>query len=376
MTLQGRVQLLVAIDPQNQGDTPDVQVEPAGSIKREWGSAIQLNAALGGKFAYPQPIAGLTASGQVLVVQYVRRLFTISTAALVLESSEHGVKIGVGRFVQPTVSTLSPGVFQFSTNWGNLIHASTGAHVSKTFDRVLAQVGAGRPDLVQANGPIAPVAGAAPRAPFVEARVAYVDPRFMGELPSGAVIGARPAPLTLGLTGAIGRQRVGIGERAAVLAASPGAADPRVEDVTSWIASAEAIVPYKRLVLAGEWYFGRGANAYIGAVRQRPYVDPSTGRHTALTSSGGWVQLSYSLPQRWKVVGVAGLERVTGGLDAGVAVDGTPSISANRLVALSISKNFEIGMHAGVQLQRQSTEYRALADGAMTSVLLESSIDF
>ena len=376
LSLYGRAQLIVGIDPQNEGDVPDVNVAPDGSSKQEWNASVQMSSALGGRFTSPRQVAGFTASGQVLVVSYVRRIFLISAAGFTLENPEAGVKIGVGRFVQPTVNTLSPGVFQFSTNWGNLIHATSGAYVAKSFDRLLVQVGAGRPDLVLTSGPIAASPRAAPRVPFVEGRIAYIDPGIAGELPSGAVAGARPGSLTLGISGAYGKQRVGVGEKAAVIAASPGAADPMIEDVSSWILSAEAIVPFEKLVLVAEWYLGKGANAYLGAVRQRPVADPVTGRHTALTSRGGWVQLSYSLPRRWTVVALGGLEHVTGGFDEGVAVDGAPKISVNRLLTLSLSKNFDFGMHAGVQVQQQSTRYVEASDGLMYSVLLESSIDF
>lgn len=376
VSVYGRAQLLVGIDPQNEGDVPDVNVAPDGSSRKEWNASVQMNSSLGGRFTYPRPVAGFTASGQVLVVQYVRRVFLISNAGFTLEHPEAGVKIGVGRFVQPTVNTLSPGVFQFSTNWGNLIHATSGVHVARSFDRLHLQVGAGRPDFVLTSGPIAPSPRAAPRLPFVEGRVAYVDPSITGELPSGAVAGARPGALTLGVSAAYGKQRVGVGEKAAVAMASPGAVEPLIEDVTSWILSAEAIVPLGKILFAGEWYIGRGANAYIGAVRQRPVVDPMTGRHTALLSRGGWAQLSYSLPRRWTAVALGGLEHVTGGLGAGVAADGAPKISVNRLLALSLSKSLDFGMHAGVQVQQQSTRYVEARDGTMYSVLLESSIDF
>jgi hypothetical protein len=376
VSVYGRAQMIVGIDPQNEGDVPDTSVAPDGASKKEWNASVQMNSALGGRFTYPRPIGGFTASGQVLVVQYVRRVFLISTAGFTLEHPEAGVKIGIGRFVQPTVNTLSPGVFQFSTSWGNLIHATTGAYIARSFDRLVVQGGVGRPDFVLTSGPITASPRAAPRMPFVEGRVAYVDPDIAGELPSGAAVGPRRGALTLGVSVAYGKQRVGVGEKAAVMAASPGAVDPLIEDVSSWLLSAEAILPLGALVLAGEWYIGRGANAYIGAVRQRPVVDPMTGRHTALMSRGGWVQLSYALPRRWIAVALGGLEHVTGGLGDGVPVDGARKISVNRLLTLSLSKNFDFGMHAGVQVQQQSTRYVEHSDGAMYSVLLESSIDF
>jgi hypothetical protein len=374
--LYGRAQLIVGLDPQNQGDVPDVNVAPDGSLKKQWNASVQTNGALGGRFTYPRPIAGFTASGQVTTVLYVRRIFSVTTAGFTLDNPDAGLKIGVGRFVQPTVNSLTPSVFQFSTNWGNLIHETSGAYVAKTLDRFVAQVGVGRPDFVLFTDPIAPTPNAAPRLPFLEGRIAYIDRDLVGELPASAVVGARPSPLTLSISGAVGQQRVGPGEKAGVQAIAPAAVDPSIEDLTSWVLSVEAVVPWRGFVLAGEWYVGKGANAYIGAVRQRPHVDPETGRHTALSSRGGWVQLSYALPDRWTVLAVGGLEHITGGLEAGMPVDGTPRISENRLLAASLSKDFGFGVHTGVQVQHQATHYLGPKDGEMVSVLVESSIDF
>jgi hypothetical protein len=375
-TLWGRAQLIVGIDPQNLGDVPDVTVVPDGSLEKEWNASLQANAALGGKFVYPQPIGGFTAAGQVTTVMYVRRIFAVTNAGFTLDNPDAGVKIGVGRFIQPTVSTLTPSVFQFSAGWGNLVHETTGAYVATKQDRFLLQVGAGRPDADLFVDPIIATPRANPRLPFLEARVAYIDPSITGELPANAVVGARPGPLTLSLSGAVGKQRVGIGEKAAVTAIAPEAADPRVEDVPSWLVSAEAIVPLARFTVMGEWYMGRGANAYVGAVRQRPHVDLSTGRHTALASRGGWLQVSYALPEHWTALAVGGLEHVTDGLAFGVPVDGAPRISVNRLFAASLSKNFAFRLHSGVQVQTQTTRYVGGKDGQMLSVLLESSMDF
>jgi len=376
--LWGRAQLIVGIDPQNQGDVPDVSIVPDGALQKEWNASLQANAALGGKFTYPEPIAGFTAAGQVTTVLYVRRIFTVTNAGFTLDNPEHGVKIGVGRFIHPTVNTLTPSVFQFSSGWGNLVHETTGAYVAKKQGRLLVQLGAGRPDGDLFVGPIVATPRANPALPFVEGRVAYIDHSIVGELPSNAVVGARPGPLTLSVSGAVGQQRVGIGEKAATVALAPQAVDPVIEDVTSWLISGEAIIPITPLgglVVMGEWYVGTGANAYVGAVRQRPHVDPATGRHTALRSRGGWLQLSYALPARWSVVAVGGLEHITEGVDRGVPVDGAPAIRVNRLLAMSLSKSLG-RLHAGVQVQHQVTRYVGLEDGRMTSVLLESSVDF
>jgi hypothetical protein len=374
--LSGRVQLLLWSDPQNQGDVPDASVVPDGSLKKEWGMAIHLNASLGGRFAYPEPIGGFTFSGQVLTAVQIRRIFSVPSAGFLLEHRAAGVKIGAGKFVQPTVSALSPSSFQFSSNWGNLLHATTGAYVAKSHGKLLAQIGFGRPSLPDFTEALTATAGAAPRLPFVEGRLAYIDATRVGEVPSGPVRGTRPGPLTLSLSGAFGQQRAGVGEKAVVQALVPDAAAPRIEDVTSWIVSAEALVPYAGFVLTGEAYVGKGANAYTGAVRQRPRVDAQTGAHRALTSQGGWIQLSYALPEGCTLLALGGLERVSGGLEDGLSVDGPLKIEANRLLAVSFSKDFDAGLHLGLQLQQQSTRYVGARTGTIYAVLAETSLEF
>jgi hypothetical protein len=376
VTPSGRIQLLVWSDPQNQGDVPDQSVVPDGALKKEWNSSVHLNASATLRFAYPKPVAGFLATGLFTAAVQIRRIFSVPVAGFMLDNQRAGVKIGVGKFVQPTLSVLAPSSFQFSSNWGNVLHATTGAYVAKTFGKVLAQVGFGRPSLPDFTEAFTATASAAPPLPFWEARLAYVDPARKGQVPSGPVRGQHEQPLTISVSGAVGQQRVGVGEKTAVAAVDPTAVDPVIEDVTSWLVSAEALLPLSGFVLAGEYYVGRGANAYNGAVRQRPRVEAATGRHRALFSRGGWLQLSYVLPESITVLGLVGIENVTGDLGYGISVDGPQRVSENRLIATSISKNFEFGMHAGIQLQHQSTSYRGLDTGSIFAVLLESSIVF
>ncbi len=379
VSLFGRIQLIAWSDPQNQGDVPDQSVVPGGSLKKEWGTSLHLNATLGGRFAYPQPIGGFVVTGVVMTAVQVRRIFSVPVAGFTLEHAGAGVKIGVGKLIQPTASPLSPSSFQFSTNWGNLLHATTGAYVAKAHGRLSAQLGVGRPSLPDFTEALTATAGAAPRLPFVEGRLAYSDPEIVGMVPSGPTRGARPGALTFSLSGARGAQRAGVGELAAVRAQVPGAVAPLVEEVPSWLVSVEALVPCAGFVLTGEAYLGEGANSHTGAVRQRPAVDPATGRHTALPSRGGWLQLSYALPERWTILALAGLERVDFGgaaLRTAVAVDGSPSIRENRLLAAQLAKDFAAGLHVGVQVQHQLTRYRDLPTGRITAVLAETSIEF
>lgn len=376
VTVFGRVQLLVWNDPQNTGDVPDSNVMPAGSLEKEWNSSIQLNLLLGGRFTYAKPIGGFKISGVVRTAVEVRRIFNVNNAGFILEHEDNGIKIAVGKFVQPTLSALTPSTFHLSTNF-YLQHATTGAYVGQTAGRLLWQVGFGRPELPDFTDEITPTPRSLPVTPFAEGRLGIVIPEIVGELPASALNNARPAPLTVTVSGAIGKQRVGVGEKAAVTMIDPAAHEPEIEDVLSWIASTEVIVPVWRLTLAGELYYGIGANAYNGAFRQRPRVDPVTGRHTPLISRGGWMQLNLSLPAAWNVLAMVGLEQVTHRLDEGIAIDGPLRIEENRLLLGSVSKNFPShNMHVGVQVQRQETRYLAMPTGTMYAVLGEASINF
>lgn len=385
VTLTSRVQLLAWSDPQNQGDVPDQSVLPGGSLKKEWGTSLHLNATLGARFVYPEPIAGFLASGQILTAVQVRRIFSVPSAGFVLESECRGLKLGVGKFLQPTVSALSPSSFQFSTNWGNLLHASTGAYAAKSFGKLSAQLGLGRPSLPDFTEALTATAGAAPRLPFAEGRLAFTDPTRTGWVPSGPARGARLSPLTVSVSGAYGWQRAGVGERAAVQMQDPQAAAPLVEDVASWVASAELLLPLPNrvadLVVTGEAYLGEGASAYTGAVRQRPRVDPRSGAHRALSSRGGWIQLSAQLPAlglsgRTTLVAIAGLERVSADdLAAGLSVEGPLAATENRLLAISLAKDFSGGLHLGVQVQQQRTRYLDQPTGEIYAVLAETSLE-
>lgn len=382
-SLSGRVQLLAWIDPQNQGDVPDQSVLPDGALAKEWGVSLHLNASLGGRFQLARPLAGFTVSGHLLTAVQVRRIFSVPSAGFVLERKDLGLRIGAGKLIQPTVSPLSPSSFQFSTNWGNLLHATTGAYVAKAFGKLSAQLGFGRPSLPDFTEALTATPQAAPRLPFLEGRLAFTDPSITGVLPSGPARGPRLAPLSFSVSGAAGQQRAGLGEKAAVLALDPTAVAPLVEDVASWLASAEVVLPSCGFVLAGEVYAGRGASAYTGAVRQRPRVDPRTGRHRALDSFGGWAQLSAALPRGLTAVALAGVERVRDGeahgLAWGLSVDGPLSIRENRLLAASLSRDWPAGeasgLRVGVQLQRQTTRYLGAPTGAFTAVLLETSLE-
>jgi hypothetical protein len=168
---------------------------------------------------------------------------------------------------------------------------------------------------------------------------------------------------------------VGPGEAAAVKALDPMAVDPLTEDLTSWVVSGELVVPLGDFMLLSEVQTGRGTNLYLGGFKQRPRVDPATGKHQALDSMGGYVQLSYMPTKDWVVVALAGEEKIRSGLDFGVGLDGA-RIERNRVVLSSISRTFGPGLKLGVQVMRMDTTYPDFGNGSMVGILGDCVISF
>ena len=364
---------LVGIDPQNQGDVPDFTALPAG--RKDWNSSFQLNGHLGGRFVLPKKFGGYSVKGTFATALYIRRIFFVPTAVIDFENEKAGVLIRVGKMFAPVVNSLPPGAFQYPNSFGNLVYAMTGANVTKKLGPFIAQVGAGRPDFPVFTSELNPVANANPALPQGEARVAYINRSHVDQLPPWAAGEPTPAPLMISVSGGVGQQRVGPGEKAAVVAASPGAVDPRTEDLLSWIVSAEVVVPVAGLVFASEGFTGVGINNYFGGLRQRPRVDPMTGEHRALRAMGGWAQVSYTRPAKtWTVLALAGVDRVSSGLDYGVGVEGGPAIKQNRLILGSVSRTFA-GLRLGVQFQKLKTTYLGLPNGSLLGVLVDCSIN-
>ncbi|MDB4960781.1 MAG: hypothetical protein JWP01_780 [Myxococcales bacterium] len=372
----GRVQLSVGVDPLNQGDVPEFVAPPESVLKREWNSSFMVNGALGAAFTVPKPIAGFTIKGMFGVGVYIRRILSVSQAIIELENADRGLKITVGKMIVPTINTSFPGSFQYPGFYGNLAYSSTGAKISKALGPITAEVGAGRPDFPFIAQEITPLPQANPPLPFFEGRLVYRNPKLKGEVPGSALSGPVQAPFTLSVSGAVGKLRVGPGERAGVVVQQPTAVDPVTEDLNSYVASAELIIPVGGFVLLSEAYTGRGTNLYLGGFRQRPRIDPMTGRHKALGTTGGYAQLSYAPTKAWTLLVLGGMDRVHSGLGFGIAVDGAARIESNRFLAGSVSRTFGPGLKLGLQVHQFRTTYPDLGTGTMLGAIGDLVMSF
>jgi hypothetical protein len=371
----GRVQLSVGVDPINSGDVPDF-LAPPEAVKREWNSSFMINGAFGAAFAVPKPVGGFTIKGAFGVGVYIRRILSVSQAFIELENAKVGVKITVGKMIVPTISTPFPGSFQYPAFYGNLAYASTGAKISKTTGPLVTELGAGRPDFPFIAQEITPLALANPPLPFIEGRIAYRNPVLMGELPGSALAGPVQVPLTISVSGALGQLRVGPGEKAGVLAINPMAVDPVTEDLSSFLASVEVTVPTPKFVFLAEGYTGRGTNVYLGGFRQRPRIDPATGRHKALGTSGCYAQLSFTPSKAWTLLALGGIDRVHSALGFGIAVDGAARVESNRIFLGSVARTFGPGLKLGVQVHHLHTRYADLGNGSAVGVIGDLVMSF
>jgi hypothetical protein len=213
--------------------------------------------------------------------------------------------------------------------------------------------------------------GAATPLPFVAARVAYADESSMGRLYG------EDYPLTVSLSGIWGEERVGLAaEREAVAAVngqaappSPPWADPVLEDLPVWLASAELFVPFGKVAgFAAEGWYGQSVHRFEGALWQVPRLDTVTGRHRPIRSAGGWGQLTVSPTASFELRALGGLDRAVEGLDGGSSPDGAPAIRENRLAAVNCVWYPLDRLALGVQLHVVQTLYQEAALGSPSGV--------
>jgi hypothetical protein len=366
----GRVQFTAGYDGSNQGEGYEWVAQPGGSQPRDGQvSFFERKTLLGVAVSGPKLAGSWQTRGLFLGGPFWDRTFSVAIAQVDLVREDLGLKISFGRMFIPTVNTVAPGNFE-NTGFGSLEYVSTGGKVSKTLGPILVELGVGRPLAVPISMPPLYAPQTANKLPFVEGHVAYLDPGHSG------VLYGQETPLTIGVSGAAGTQRVGPGEAATIRAQVPDAVDPVVEDLPVWIASAEAIIPMGRFMLVGEGYMGRGAGLYSGATFQAPRIDPMTGRHTQLASLGAWGQLSYAISERWVAFALGGIDRVTRGLDRGVAINLTPGIVQNRLLGAILAWSPLDELRFSVHLQHIRTVYHELNPGTLVSGMFDVQLSF
>lgn len=291
----------------------------------------------GGFFVLPRPIvAGLTVQAPrtdggwqlrgALSTAWVKEAGPeIDSAFAEVVKEEAGFRLMLG-WGPPIVSSLTAGTLTLPEGFGDLAAGLVGVTLSKSLGPFLLEGFVGR-QKAQFSSRADPAVSSP--GPFGAAHVAFVSERLKGKLYG------EPYPLTIGVSGVYGAERVGLAEERA-WAAGLGIAAPAREDLPVFAASLEAYVPFGRHGgFAGEAYLGEDVRLLEGALWQGPRVHPDTGRHTALRSAGGWAQLSLNAGAAVEVRLVAGADRILEGLDAGLAPDGAPPVRENRLAAVN-----------------------------------------
>jgi hypothetical protein len=358
----GRVQVSFMADPLNQGDVYDQVARPRSEAPRDWHLAVLPNHSfLGASVKTPRDHRGWQARGLVVIGMFTLRQLRVHIADAQVQSEDLGVRFNAGRLLQPTVNTLEPGTLSEEVAFGSLKYAMRGAKVTKELGTVVAELGVGKPEF-HLLGETVPLARSSGPWPFAEGRIAYVDTGVEGRLYG------RDVPLTVSVSGAGGAVRLGAGEADDAMMIDPSAAEPRIEDVPAWVASAELLLPLgESLLVAGEAYIGSGASAYGGALFQGPRLDLETGKHRNLESAGGWAQVAFSVDRRVEFLTVGGIEKVYDGFERGIALDQQPEIESNVMVAIVVAWYATESVRLAMQVHNLRTEYRAVEERAILS---------
>jgi hypothetical protein len=198
--------------------------------------------------------------------------------------------------------------------------------------------------------------------PVGAAHLAYVNQHVTGLLYDSTF------PLTIGISGLVGKERDGAGEASAAKALM-ATATPQLEDLLIWIGSFELFIPAGSMgSLEAELYVGRGVGFAYGVPFQRILLDLATGEHHAMLSYGGWVQLCFRPVRFFEVRAIAGMDRIGGGPYVGVLLSGQPVVLSNELYALNadfyLIKNVMLGLQAHVRISRYDAGVSQLLGGA------------
>lgn len=277
----------------------------------------------------------------------------IDSAYAELLREEAGFRLMLG-WGQSIVSGLTAGTLTLPEGFGDLAFGGVGLTASKSFGPVLVEAFAGK-HKSQFSPSAAP--GATSPAPFGALRVAYVDRESAGTLYGDEY------PLTVGVSGLLGQERVGLDDERA-WASAQGLSAPAREQVRVWVASLEAYLPAgKRASFAGEAWVGEDVRLLEGALWQPPRVDPATGLHRPLRSAGGWAQVAFLATEAVELRLLAGTDEAIGNVAWGTPAGDAPAVRRNRLAAANCS--WRLGpLSLGVQVHLLRTTYAGGLPGA------------
>jgi hypothetical protein len=346
VTPYGSARLALVSDDVNAGDREDPSVPPDVRPGTWTFSALPRPIVLGLAVQAPRAEAGWQVRGAVSLAWVRDEVPEVDAAYAEVLDEEAGwrVMLGLGPSV---VSGLTAGTLTLPEGFGDLAPGFAGVTASRSFGGLLLEGFVGKQ-----KGQLSPEpeGGAALSVPFVAGHVAWVSPHVKGTLYGDEY------PLTVGVSGAYGEERVG-GDDEQAWAADLGLAEPRREGVPAWVASAELFVPLgDRGSFAGEAWLGEDVQLFEGALWQVPRVDGPTGEHRALRSAGGWLQLAVRLAARWEALAVVGTDEVLQGNGFGLAPLDAPAVRRNRLAALVLTWRVP-HLAVGAQVQALRTEY-------------------
>lgn len=367
----GLLRLALGWDDVNAGDREDPVVPPPLGGVDESGFVVLPRPAIAGVTVQaPRAESGWQVRGAFSTAWVKDAGPEIDSAFAEVVREDSGLRVMLG-WGQGIVSSLTAGSLTLPEGFGDLAAGLVGITVSQSVGPLVLEGFVGR-HKAQFSPEEAP--GGASPGPFGAARVAFVSQKLVGKLYGDDY------PLTLGVSALYGTERVGLDEeREWALAAT--FAEPIREDLPVWVASVEAHVPFGKLAsLAGEAYVGSDVHLLEGALWQTPRLDPVTGRHTALRSTGGWAQLSFNVADL-EVRLLGGIDRIVRGLDAGVTPDDPathPAIKDNRMIAANVVWYLLDHLAFGLQLHAVRTAFEdpALGTATLRGAVATSQLEF
>lgn len=352
----GSLRLAFSADDLNAGEREDPFV-PAGV--RPGGAHVAVlprPAVLGMAVQAPRQASGWQTRGAVSLAWVKDAGPEIDSAFAEVVQEERGLRLMLG-LGAPIVSSLTAGTLTLPDGFGDLAFGAVGATASTSFGPVLVEGFVGKHKSQFSAGPDV---DAATPLPMAALHLAWVDRERAGTLYGD------PYPLTVGLSGVVGQDRVGVGGEADWAAGLSGAA--RREEVAVWVASLEWYVPLGPASVAGEAWVGDDVRFLEGAAWQPPRVDLATGRHRPLRSAGGWIQAAWSARADLELRLLAGTDQAVANLRWGRPVGDVAGIRSNGAAAIAAVYRFG-NLALGAQVLVTRTSY---ADPALPAALAKT----
>ena len=338
----GFATVVLGVDNRNQGSVIDNVLTPNNDLDSEFSiTAYPVPTGLGVRLP-PQTIrGGWKVDGQILAAfLFDTKLLLLDSFARV-ESPNGEVRFSLGRYTPGILSPLSPSTWNYPFGWGNLQTLFTGIRIEGSVGKFFIDGGVGINAPLTNRSAIFDFERGAEKFPFVNLRLGYTqEPR--------ATRFRKKVGTTLAAWGGYGHERVGTDEDDIVQEIQPGARLPEVEDLQTWVAGVDFVVPITRqLVVAGESYIGKNTHIHTGSMFQTPRIDLDTGRHYALHSMGGWLELSLAVGIA-DIALIAGAERILGRFEE-TSLQKRDDVRATMKLATVVS--FALGEYLSVGFQ-------------------------